>query len=250
MAQVQVFLFIFIRILSFIAVCPVFSHKGVPLMARSVLAGSLVIGSWHFVEVTSTVYPLFLFGLISVKEVLLGLAMGYVSQLIFTAVEMAGQLIDFQVGFSMGQAYDPSFQIMSSQYGKMYYWVTLALVFVLDLHHLLIQGVVTSFQLIPLGAFPIEGSTVDGIVQLFAGTFEMALNLAAPLIVTVLIIDIVLGVISRTIPQVNVLMLGMPIKTMVSFVIFLMLIPNMISYLGKRLPQALSFLQSFIESLS
>jgi flagellar biosynthetic protein FliR len=250
MAEVQVFLLVFIRILSFMAICPVFSQRGVPLMVRSILAGSLVLGSWQFVEVTTTVQPMFLFGLTSIKEVLLGLAMGYVSQLVFTGVEMAGQLVDFQVGFSMAQAFDPAFEIMSSQYGRMYYWVTLALVFVLDLHHLLIEGVVESFRLIPLGVLSMDGPTVDGVVQLFLGTFEMALNLAAPLVVSVLVIDIVLGIVSRTIPQINVLMLGMPIKTLTSFVLFLLLIPNVVSYLGKRLPEALLFLQEFIQSLS
>lgn len=250
MTEIQLMILVFIRILSFMVVCPVFSHRGVPMMAKAVLAGSLLIGSWPYVEVTETVYPLFIFGLISVKEVLLGLTMGYLTQLVFTGVEMAGQLVDFQVGFSMGQAFDPNFQIMSSQYGKAYYWMSLAIVFVLDLHHHLINGVVTSFRLIPLGAFPIEGTTVDGIVQLFVGTFEMALNLGAPLIVAVLVIDVVLGVISRAVPSINVLMLGMPFKNMVSFVIFLMVLPNTVSYLGKKLPQALLFLQEFLESFN
>jgi flagellar biosynthetic protein FliR len=139
---------------------------------------------------------------------------------------------------------------MSSQYGKAYYWLSLAIVFVLDLHHFLIKGMLLSFQLIPLGALPIQGSTVEGIIKLFVGTFEMAVNLAAPLVVGVLVIDVVLGVISRTIPSLNVLMLGMPIKNAVSFALFLLVLPNLVSYLGKKLPEALSFLQEFIQSLS
>lgn len=250
MAQIQVFLFVFIRILSFLAVCPVFSHKGVPMLAKVILGGSFVVGAWSYVEAATTTYPILLFALISVKEVLLGLAMGYVTQLVFTGVEMAGNMIDFQVGFSMGQAFDPTFEMMTSQYGKVYYWLSLAVVFVLDLHHFLIKGMLLSFELIPTGALPIQGSTVEGIVKLFVGTFEMAINLAAPLVVGVLVIDVVLGVISRTIPSLNVLMLGMPIKNAVSFALFLLVLPNLVSYLGKKLPEAVSFLQEFIQSLS
>lgn len=250
MIEIQIILLVFIRILSFMLLCPVFSHKGVPMMAKTVLAASLVVGSWSYVELPATSYPFFLFALISVKEVLFGLAMGYLAQLVFTGVEMAGQLIDFQVGFSMGQAYDPNFQIMSSQYGKAYYWLSLALVFVMDLHHQLIKGVVISFELVPIGAFSMEGSTVEGVVRLFVQTFEMALNLGAPLIIAVLIIDIVLGVISRAVPSINVLMLGMPIKNLISFLMFLLVLPNAVSYLGKKLPQAVTYLQAFLQSFN
>lgn len=249
MAQVQVGLLVFIRITSFMILSPIFSHRSVPSLAKVVLSASLMLPAISYATTYEPTESLFILALLALKEVLFGLAMGYVSQLIFVGVEMAGQLIDFQVGFSMGQAYDPAFQIMSSQYGKIYYWLALAVVYLSNLHHLLIRGIVTSFSIVPLGAVDISGITVEGIVKLFAYTFQMALQLAAPLVVAALVIDVVLGVLSRSIPQINVLMLGMPIKTGISFIMFLALIPNAVSYLGKITPQAIEMFNQFIQSL-
>jgi flagellar biosynthetic protein FliR len=183
-----------------------------------------------------------------IKEVLFGMAMGYLSQLVFTGVEIAGQLIDFQVGFSMAQAYDPTLQIASSQYGKTYYWLTIAVFFGLDLHHRLITALLLSFRIVPLGSVVIQGTTVEGIVKLFSQMMVMAVNLAAPMIIALLLVDLVLGVISRSIPQINILMMSLSMKTAISFVVFLLLLPNVLSYLGKHLPDTVRYLQEFIES--
>jgi len=249
MMTVQMFLLIFLRITSFVVICPVFSNRGVPQLAKVVLTACLTVGVFPFVDIPEMEVTNLALILMSLKEVLLGMTMSYIGQLVFTAIEMAGQMIDFQVGFSMGQAYDPSFQTMSSQFGKLYYWIAMAVVFILDLHHLLIKGLVLSFTLVPLGSFLLQSKDIEGIVTLFGKSFEVALNLAAPMIIAVLVIDLTLGIISRSIPQLNVLMLGLPIKTMVSFAIFLVLAPNVMNFLGKQMPENLGFLLKFIRSI-
>ena len=176
--------------------------------------------------------------------------MGFLSQLVFTGVEMAGQMIDFQVGFSMAQAFDPTFEMMASQYGKLYYWLTLMMVFLTNLHHLLIKGLIESFRLVPIGAVTMEGTTVEGVIKLFALTFEMALHLAAPLVISAMIIDILLGILSRSIPQINVLMMGMPMKTSSSFIMFLLLLPNTLEYLVKIMPKSIQYMNEFIKAIS
>uniref|UniRef100_UPI003F86D558 flagellar biosynthetic protein FliR n=1 Tax=Enterococcus innesii TaxID=2839759 RepID=UPI003F86D558 len=167
MAPIQATVLIFCRILAFVVLCPIFSQQNFPSLAKIVIGMSLTV----LCLPTAPAIPelsLFMLTVFVIKEVLFGMAMGYLSQLVFTGVEIAGQLIDFQVGFSMAQAYDPTLQIASSQYGKTYYWLTIAVFFGLDLHHRLITALLLSFRIVPLGSVVIQGTTVEGIVKLFS----------------------------------------------------------------------------------
>ncbi|WP_313264983.1 flagellar biosynthetic protein FliR [Enterococcus sp.] len=247
MAPIQATVLIFCRILAFVVLCPIFSQQNFPSLAKIVIGMALTV----LCLPTAPAIPelsLFMLTVFVIKEVLFGMAMGYLSQLVFTGVEIAGQLIDFQVGFSMAQAYDPTLQIASSQYGKTYYWLTIAVFFGLDLHHRLITALLLSFRIVSLGSVVIQGTTVEGIVKLFSQMMVMAVNLAAPMIIALLLVDLVLGVISRSIPQINILMMSLSMKTAISFVVFLLLLPNVLSYLGKHLPDTVRYLQEFIES--
>lgn len=249
MEQVQLGLFIFIRITAFMVISPVFSQKGIPNITKMIVAAALMIVTISSVSNFDPIDNLFLFAFVVWKEVLFGLAMGFLSQLVFTGVEIAGQMIDFQVGFSMAQAFDPTFGMMTSQYGKLYYWLTLMMVFLTNLHHYLIKGVINSFQLVPIGAVNMEGTTVEGVIKLFSLTFEMAINLAAPLVVSAVIVDLLLGMLSRTIPQINVLMMGMPMKTTISFIMFLLILPSTLEYLVKILPKSIQYMNEFIRAI-
>lgn len=250
MELVQLGILIFIRITGFMIISPVFSQKGVPNVVKVTISAAIMLVTLPVVTDFQVIENLFLFALVVWKEFLFGLAMGFLSQLVFTGVEMAGSMIDFQVGFSMAQAYDPTFEMMTSQYGKIYYWLTIMMVFLTNLHHLLIKGVIESFRLVPLGAATMEGTTVEGVIKLFALTFEMALHLAAPLVISAMMIDILLGILSRSIPQINVLMMGMPMKTSISFVMFLLLLPNTLEYLVKIMPKSLQYMNEFIKAIA
>lgn len=250
MAQIQVAILVFIRMMSFVILSPVFSQRTFPNLAKVVLGATLTIACLPTVLAFEQEQTLLMMIVFSFKEVLLGLAMGYLSQLVFTAVEIAGQLIDFQVGFSLAQAYDPTWEMSSSPFGKVYYWIAVSVFFMLNLHHRLILALVESLRLVPIGTVDIPGITIRGVVKLFSQSFEMAVNLAAPIVLTLLVVDFVLGILSRSIPQINLLMLSMSLKTAISFGIFLVLLPNALTFLSKQLPNSLVHLQEFIRSLS
>lgn len=88
----------------------------------------------------------------------------------------------------------------------------------------------TSFDIVSLGYPTLTDESIGGIVKLFAKTFEMAFNMGAPIIISILVIDIVLGILSRSIPQLNVLMLSLNVKTTVSFIICMLVLPNMVDF--------------------
>ena len=217
--QIQKLVLILIRITAFIVVSPGFSFKGLPNTLKVAISVSLSMMVYSLIPDLPTTDSLFVLFMWAIKETLFGLGLGYVTSLIFTTMEIAGQLVDFQVGFSMASVFDSSMGMQASYFGKIYYWITISVFFLLNMHHIMLETLIKSFEYIPLATIDIGAFKAEGIVVMFSNIFELALNLAAPIIIVVLITDIILGVISRTVPQINVLMLGMPLKTMVGFTI-------------------------------
>ena len=112
---------------------------------------------------------------------------------------------------------------------------------------MVLWSMINSFKVIPIGNVRFIGGVTEGVVKIFALSFELALNLAAPLIIVVLITDIVLGVISKTVPQINVLMLGIPFKTMISFFTTLIMLSWLIGRMGKIISLTPNYLEDFLK---
>lgn len=235
--------------MSFIASAPIFSQKAFPNLAKIIIGFSLIMAAYPLVAKYQSTSNELVFILLAAKEILVGLAMGYLSQLVFSAVTIAGQMIDFQVGFSIAQAYDSTFQMMSSQFGRVYYWLATAVFFMLDFYQQLLIGVIRSFKIISLTGGTADGATIEGVVRLFCQTMVMALELAAPMVVAMLVVNLMLGVISRSIPQINVLMLSLPLQTGLSFLLMLLILPNIISFFQANLPNSVNNMMDFIRSL-
>lgn len=243
----QNYILILIRVTAFIVVCPGFSYKGLSnifKVALSMILSLFIHSIIPNVELVNSMYYL-LFA--AIEEAFLGLAMGYLTKLVFSAIEIAGQLVDFQVGFSMASVYDPAMGIQASHYGRIYYWLSIAMFFMLDLHHKVIVATINSFTVIPIGELNISGAGVEGIIRLFSTSFELAINLAAPMIMVVLVIDVVLGIISKTVPQINVLMLGMPLKSGVSYFTTLIMLTWLIGRIGNIASLMPEYLENFIK---
>lgn len=247
--QLQKLILIFLRMTSFIVVCPGFSFKGLPntvKVALSIGFSTIIYMSLGDLEIVNNY---FLFFILSVKEVLIGLAIGYITQLIFATVEMAGQLVDFQAGFSMGAIYDPSTGIKASHYGRLYYWLSICTFFIFDFHHKFIESIISSFQYIPLDYWQFTNLGTESVLKLFSIVFELAVNLAVPMIIVILMVDAVLGIISKSVPQINVLMLGMPIKTMVSFLFTLIIMSWLMDSMASVISLGPEYMRSFYEIL-
>ncbi|MDZ7835781.1 MAG: flagellar biosynthetic protein FliR [Alkalibacterium sp.] len=135
-----------------------------------------------------------------VKEVLIGLALGYVTLPFFTTFEIAGAFVDFQVGFSMGQIYDPALGVNASFYGRIYYWISMMIFFIADIHHHVIRSLVNSFEWAPLELLSFNHFGMKGIMHLFSQMFQTAVRLAIPLIIVAILSELTLALISRTVP--------------------------------------------------
>lgn len=249
-AEAQLFLLVFIRITTFIVICPAFSMKSVPAMMKIALSMGLTMAVFTALPPLEANLSNWTFIGWIVKEMLVGFSFGYITQLYFTAIEMAGKLVDFQVGFSMGEVYDPSLGVSVSYYGRIYYWISICLFFMTNLHHQLLRGLVQSYQLVPVSQTSFGQFGTEGMVNLFGEVFGIALQLAVPLMIVALLSEVVLSLLSRTVPQINVLVLGMPLKVIVSLVFFLLFLRPLIQNIGNILPEMIKYTNEWLRSLS
>ncbi|WP_407371250.1 flagellar biosynthetic protein FliR [Carnobacterium sp.] len=247
--QLQTIILIFIRITSFIVLSPGFSIKGLPSVAKIALSMGITLATYSAVPVMEQEAGTFFFAILILKELLLGIAIGFITKLFFSAVEIAGNFVDFQVGFSMGAVYDPSMGINVSYYGKIYYWLSMCVFYLTNLHHIVIKSLVQSFQTMPISSTNIGDFGVEGMMKLLGIIFELAFNLSAPMVIVALLTEVILGLISRSVPQINVLILGMPLKIVASFVIMLILLPTLFENIRTTLPLMVKYMNEFVQSL-
>ena len=247
-AQLQLFFLIFMRISAFFIVSPGFSFKGMPNMMKIALSGGVTLPVYTLIMETASLLTSSQFIMIGIKEILFGSAIGFITQLFFSAVDIAGSFVDYQVGFSMAEVFDPSWGMSSSYFGKVYYWIAMAIFFLTDIHHLFIKALVYSFDWYPVALLSLSDFGVEGILKLFVLMFGTGLKLAAPFMIGAILTEIVLGVLSRTVPQINVLILSMPLKVLVALVFMLTFLPTLIRNIGDIFPDMLRYTNEFIQS--
>lgn len=217
---------VFLRMLGYFVVVPIFFPKGFPNIAKVaftlVIAYILIPGiNYSHVNIANN-YELIS---LAINEIVTGLTLGFITNLIFFSIRMAGQLIDFQIGFSMINMFDPSTNSNATLLEHVLYWSSLVLFFTIDAHHMLISALIESFNAISLGKFILGGESVGLIIDAFIQFFALGLKIAIPLVLIILITDIVLGLIGRTVPNLNLMILGMPIKVLVGLSAFVLALP-------------------------
>lgn len=231
--QMAIYFLILMRVLSFLAASPLLSFKGIPIPVK--LGISLILSYVLYMVVpfqaSLTEEPLLAYAVLAAKEILFGLALGYVVNLIFIGIQMAGQMVDFQIGFSMASYYDPMTNNQVSMFGNLYYWIGIALLYGVNGHYYLIHALVQSFELVPLGQLDFGQLNLENIIRLFSETFLIAFEIAMPVIVVLLLADAITGILSRSVPQINLLMLNLPLKMLVGILASIIFLPALINML-------------------
>lgn len=220
-------LLIFLRISTFFVVVKVFYPKGTPNTLKIALG---MIMSYFIIKGvdTSSVLKIdsnFKLLLCLISEVLSGIALGFATQLIFEAAKIAGALIDAQIGFSMMNLMDPITGTNVTLLSNVSYYVATAIFFIVNGHHVLIKCLVSSFNVVPIGASISYENIFSAILNAFVNYFEIAVRIAIPIILIVLLTDICMALISRTVPAINVMILGMPVRMVTGLVLFVISLP-------------------------
>ncbi|MFH0886792.1 MAG: flagellar biosynthetic protein FliR [bacterium] len=207
-------LFIFARIAGLFAFAPLYNARTIPTWVKAALIFWLTMVLWYVVPTPNNLPAgafSFLIGL--VIEVAVGAFLGMLCQILFIAVQSAGELADTQMGLSVAAAFDPIFGASVSVVGRLTFYFALTVFIMLNGHHLIIEGLVKSFEILPIGGnIVIHPVTFEMVLDVCATFWITTIKIAAPPVMLIFLSDFAFGIVSRVAPQVNVFMLGFQVK--------------------------------------
>ncbi|MCR8642177.1 flagellar biosynthetic protein FliR [Paenibacillus sp. N1-5-1-14] len=227
------FLLILCRISAFFVVTPIFSSRNVPMQFKIGLA--VMVSYIVFAAIgTQTPVPLdFQFVFAIIREILVGLLLGFVAYMFFTVVQIAGSFMDLQIGFGMSNIIDPMTGVSAPLIGNYKFMLAVMLFFAFNAHHTLLQAIMDSYEWVPLMndtfAKMYDGQISTFLVQTFAKVFELAFQIAAPVVAVLFLTDVGLGLLTRVAPQFNIFVIGIPLKIIVGVALVVILMPEMLT---------------------
>lgn len=230
--QADMFFLIFVRITSFFVTAPFFGIRGVPVMVKVALGLLVSIFLLPVIPLTYPANDLWAYITAAVNEAFAGLLLGYMTSLVFSAIQFAGQVLDLHMGMAMSTIFDPQYAIDTTIVGQFFTIFGMLLFLQLNGHHALLLALKESFLYLPLGGLAFDGGVAWAVVKLFAGMLSLALRIASPIIVVLVLSDLVLSLISRTVPQLNVFILGFPLKAGLGMLTLIMILPLLATALG------------------
>ncbi|MDQ7096224.1 flagellar biosynthetic protein FliR [Desulfosporosinus sp. PR] len=224
--NLSLFLLILFRWAGMIMLAPVFGARGVPTMIKLGLAGSLSVVIYPLISATHPLIPTELLPYIAVvvKEILVGLVIGFVIYALTAIFQGAGQLLDFQMGFTMGASIDPVYGVQSPMMGNFQMVLATMLLLATNAHHYLIVALVKSYAYIPINPTNLPGGYLY-YAQLIGHVFSLAIQLAIPVFGALLVSDVGVGLLSRTVPQLNIFSVVFPVKIIFGFILLFLAIP-------------------------
>jgi len=239
--QVAGFMLAIARIAPLFIVAPMFSSKMIPGRVKGIAAVGLAVGLAPLATARARV-PIDAMSLaeIAVKELMVGLAFAFAISVLFAAVNAAGSLLDTLIGFSFGATVDPITGNNSSIVGQLYAFVGVAIFIAVNGDAWVIKGLYRTYSLVPLVDAPAVGSMVGGVQHAFSGVFVAALELAAPVVLAVILTDAAFGVVSRVVPQLNVFAVGFSAKVTVGLLVLGVSLPFAAGWLSDELQRSVA----------
>ena len=230
----------FLRLSAMMAVAPVFSAAGFNVRTRAlfaVLIAALVAPSLPPPPVTDLLSAAGV--LMAIREIGVGIILGFVVQLAFGAAVFAGQAISMTMGLGFAMAVDPQNGVQVPVLSQLYIILATLLFLSLDGHLVLIAAVVESYQLIPAGATGIPVASLSAVVALGTLVFAGGILLALPALTSLLLINVAFGIVTRTAPQLNIFAVGFPVTILCGLLIMFMVMPGFIDALAMLMSDAL-----------
>lgn len=238
---------IFLRITSYLFATQIFFPSGTPGIfkgAFSLIVSYGIVSSVDYNTLLS-IDNNYMLVFYAVSEVMTGLILGYITNLIFQVAKFAGGWMDLHAGFSMVSVFDPATKMSSTLLGNLSYFIGIVFFFIIGGQRLVIKLIVESIEIVPLGRTIVYQETTMDVINTIIQYFMLGVKIAIPVVIIIVITDICLGLISRTVPTIPVMILGMPIKNVLAFVTYLIILPIMINLIGT----AIYNLQGIMEKL-
>jgi flagellar biosynthesis protein FliR len=227
LVQILTWLLVFARSAGIFTTAPIFGNAHVSMFTRVGMAACLAFIFAPMVAAANMPVPSDTLSLAAavVKEAVVGLMIGFVGMLLFMVVQAAAEMIDMQIGFGFANIVDPMMNQHTSVIGQFQYMAATLIFLGMNGHHLLLQGLADSFSVLPLGHVSLSAAATHSMLNTFARLFLAAMKIGGPVVGVILLTDVALGILARTVPQLNVLVVGFPAKIIVGLLTVIVAMP-------------------------
>lgn len=234
-------IFVFIRILTFLGCINVIFPSGTPKVFKVMFSIFISFIISPFIQADIAVHSLSQLIIYALMETLTGLVFGFITNMCFNSLKIAGSLIDQQLGLSMANIYDPNTNTQNTLIETILYWLGVMIFFSMNGHHQLIAGIQNSFNLVKVGQLILSGN-FDYVINVFVQCFIIGIKIAVPMILSLLIAELLIGFISKSVPQLNVMVVSMPLKLLMGIIFIMIALPfliNKMHHLFNQIPSIL-----------
>ncbi len=220
--SLKLFILVFIRISVLLFLFPIFGSPVFPDLAKAGFALILTLAIFHTVPPDLTTFPANMVEavVLMVSELIIGLILGLIIRMFFAAVQLAGQLISFQMGFAVINVLDPQTGAQVSILDQFGYWMVLLVFMLMNGHHIMIVALSESFQVVGIGMMKLNEGIFKQVIQQSAEMFVLAIKIGAPGIVALLFVSASFGLCAKFAPQMNILIAAFPVQIVVGLFFF------------------------------
>jgi len=225
--KLQTLLLISFRAGGLFITAPVFSHNSIP---PTIKAGFAILLAIVLIPLASQVpFPavesVWLLGLLAAKELLVGFVIGFFFSLLFSGIRMAGGIVGFQQGLLIANVIDPDAGSQVSIVAEFWILIGTVIFLAIDGHHAIISALADSYKVLPVGLADFSGPAGEMLIRFSAYSFTIAIKICAPIMITLFLVSVSLGVVARTVPQMNIFIVGMPLKIGIGFLVMAAALP-------------------------
>jgi flagellar biosynthetic protein FliR len=225
--QIVLFALVLLRISAFVVVWPVFSAEQMTAQLKILFALTITMvvfptQIWKASQIETITSNLII---LSVREVFIGICCGYLAKFFFFTFQIAGELASTAMGLNAAQIFNPA--LGGNSTAIEHFYTTLAALFYLAVngHHYLLKGMIDSLTWLPVGSMSLNTSQFIGVGNMVQEIIEFGLRMSAPVVIAILVANLVMGVIGKTVPQMNVLVTSMPVNIFIGLVLLFVTMP-------------------------
>ena len=226
-------LLIFLRVAAIVFSAPFFDSASIPVIFRIGLALAVSVLLFPVLSLQTTIADLsltaFVIGVVS--EIAIGITIGMTVKLMFAGIQLAGQIAGYQMGVAVANVVDPTTSVQIPVLGQIFNLTAMLLFLAINAHHIFFWALVDSYKIIPPLSVHIDAKVVEMMMKLAAGMFVIAIRLGAPLIAVLLLTTVGFGIVARTVPQIHVFIVAMPLKILIGLVFMIVTAQHMTAFL-------------------
>ena len=251
MDKFTLFLLIMVRMASLFVITPVFGGRNVPSYFKIGFAFFCSVILVNLLkDVTVDFTNIYSYSALILKELAIGIILGYTSYLVFSALYLAGQIIDTQIGFGMVNVLDPMQDSQVPLTGNLLYIITIVFFLMMNGHHVLLTALFKSYNVLPINSFVFNDALFNNMLRIFYETFAIGFKISIPVIAASLLAEIALGILAKTVPQMNVFVVGMPLKVGVGLITLFAMMPIFVSTMDVTFDKMYNYIYLIIKSMA